>query len=231
MGSTLEFRQQFVKRLVQACDESKNVPKPGQGRQQYIAKNLKLAPEAISKWFHAVSMPKPDKMEELAKLLDVDQAWLHYGITPEVNRAERRLRAKETSGASYVVYGMIQMAGGYCGEPAENDQRAGYVDFYANLRGKVYPIHVALAREVEDGAYEVILPKEYSDVRTITVLPQEGGRLYFIEMPNEIIEKHKTRKQGAFSIRMERSAASRGDVRFATGEDTWPRIRNFEDFA
>jgi hypothetical protein len=46
MGSTAEFRKAFVARLKQACDQSKLVPLPGQGRQQFIADRLGVGAEA-----------------------------------------------------------------------------------------------------------------------------------------------------------------------------------------
>lgn len=107
MGSTLEFRNGSVKRLVQACDESKLIPPPHKGRQQVIAERIGVAPEAVSKWFKAVSMPRPDKMERLAELLQVDQSWLAFGINPERDRQERKAHAREIDGAVHLVMGLI----------------------------------------------------------------------------------------------------------------------------
>lgn len=83
MGSTPEFRKAFVARLKQACDESTLVPDVGRGRQQYIADRLQVGAEAVSKWFHGVAMPRPDKMAKLAELLETDQSWLTFGIAPD----------------------------------------------------------------------------------------------------------------------------------------------------
>jgi transcriptional regulator with XRE-family HTH domain len=227
MGSTPEFRSAFVARLKQACDESKIIPLPGQGRQQFIADRLKLAPEAVSKWFKGVAMPKPDKMALLAELLEVDQSWLAYGISPEMNPRERRLHAKESNGAVHIVFGMILLAGGHCGEPSPNDPRRGYVDFYATMRGSVYPIHVALAREVGKDTFEVLLPKEYRDVRSIAVLPMGQGKFQFLDMPLPMIEEYKARKTGLFSLTISKVDANR----FMTGSAQWPKIKTFEEIA
>ena len=153
MGSTVEFRKAFVGRLKQSCDESKHIPLPGHGRQQFIVDRLKVTPEAVSKWFNGVSMPRPDKMEALAELLECDQAWLAYGIQPEMDRDERRQHKRESDGAVQLILGMMLLAGAHCGQPRLTDPRNEYVDFYATVRGTVYPVHVSMAREASSGMF------------------------------------------------------------------------------
>jgi transcriptional regulator with XRE-family HTH domain len=225
MGSTLEFRKAFVARLAQACDDSKLIPPQGRGRQNYIAARMGLAPEAISKWFKGVSMPRQDKMAFLAELLEVDQSWLAFGIKAEMDRTERRVHAKESDGAVHLVWGMFALAGGHCGEPSQADPRAAYVDFYATMRGSVYPIHVSLAREVSRDRFEVILPREYVDVHTVAVVPAGPGRFHFLRLPRPLVDEHKTKKGGALAVTI-----SRVDSKYITGSDTWPRVKSFEGF-
>lgn len=227
MGSTLEFRKAFVSRLKQSCDESKHIPLPGHGRQQYIVDRLKVTPEAVSKWFNGVSMPRPDKMIALADLLECDQAWLAYGISPEMDRTERRVHARESDGAVQLVLGMIMLAGGNCGRPPSTDSRFEYVDFYATMRGSVYPMHVGLAREISKDRFEVIIPKEYKDIRSITVVAAGTGKYHFLDMSLPLIEEHKVRKAGSFAVGFGRVDTSK----YMTGRDVWPRIRSFGEMA
>lgn len=223
MGSTAEYRKAFVSRLNQACEESSYIPPPHKGRQQYLADKLGLAPEAISKWFKGVSMPRPDKLERLAEILQVDQSWLAFGISPEMNRAERKAHSREVDGAVHLVMGMIMLAGGHCGVPSSRDQRSSYVDFYATVRGSVYPIHISLGREVSKDRYELLIPKEYLDVRAIGVIPVGGGKFHFLDMPLSLIEEHKMRKQGQFAL----TVGKVDSQRYVTGGDTWPRFKSF----
>lgn len=227
MGSTVEFRKAFVKRLTQACEESNYVPPPHKGRQQYIAEKLGVAPEAVSKWFKAVSMPRPDKIERLAELLQVDQSWLTFGISPEMDRVERKAHAKEADGAVHLVLGMIMLAGGHCGMPSARDPRASYVDFYVTMRGSVYPIHVSFARELSRDHFELLLPREYQDVRSVGVIPAGAGKFHFIDLPLVMVEEHKTRKAGGVALAISRVDSSR----YITGADTWPRIKSFTELA
>lgn len=227
MGSTVEFRRSFVARLKQSCDESQHIPLPGHGRQQFIVDRLKVTPEAVSKWFNGVSMPRPDKMIALADLLECDQAWLAYGLAPEMDRTARRVHARESDGAVQLVLGMILLAGGNCGRPASTDPRSEYVDFYATMRGSVYPMHVGLAREISKDHFEAIIPKEYRDVRSIAVVPAGNGKYHFLDMPLPLIEEHKMRKSGSFAVNFGRVEASK----YMTGRATWPRIRTFGELA
>jgi transcriptional regulator with XRE-family HTH domain len=227
MGSTPDFRRAFVARLKQACDESKLIPLPGQGRQQMIADRLKTTAEAVSKWFKGVSMPKPDKMTMLAELLEVDQSWLAYGINPEMDRAERRIHGRESDGAVHLVLGMIMLSGGHCGQPMETDPRSEYVDFYTTMRGAVYPMRVSLAREISRDHYEVLVPKEYKDVRSIGVMPAGPGKYHFIDMPLAMIDEHKVRKAGSFMLPISQVETGK----YTTGRDVWPRIKSFGELA
>lgn len=224
MGSTVELRKEFVRRLNQACDESPSVPDRGKGRQSHIANKMKVAPEAVSKWFNGVSMPRPDKMRSLAHLLDVEHSWLALGLEPELDRRARVIYVKRSDGAVHLVWGMISLAGGHCGEPVESDPRREYVDFYATIQGVVNPVHVTLAQAIDSDRFEVVIPKEYAEVRVIAVIPLGPTRYDFIFMSNDLIDKHKTRKAGNYLVTIRRQ----GRDGYATGRDQWRRIRSFE---
>lgn len=223
VGSTPEFRKAFVARLKQACDQSTIVPPIGRGRQQYIADHLKVGAEAVSKWFKGVAMPRQDKLAHLAELLETDQSWLAFGIKPEMDRKEMRLHARESDGARHLVLGLIMLAGGHCGEPGKTDPRRAYVDFYATLRGSVYPMHVCLARELSSGHYEVLVPREYRDVRVIAVVPQRAGRFDFIDLPLDVIQEHSSKKSGDYAVAFSSPEAGK----YFCGRDPLTRIRNF----
>lgn len=224
MGSTAEFRRAFVQRLKQACDESRHIPPPGKGRQQAIANALGVGPEAASKWFKGVAMPRPDKMAILADLLETDQSWLTFGIEPELDRSERRVQAKESDGAIHLVWGLINLAGGHCGVPSARDPRSGYVDFYATLRGSVYPIYVSLARPSGRDLFECTVPDEYRAVRMIVVVPVGGLKYDFLDLPVDVVDEYKSRKQGGIVVTF-----ANQERRFVVGNTPIPKIKNFAE--
>lgn len=223
MSSTAEFRKEFVSRLTQACESSQNVPPPHKGRQQYISNELQVAPEAVSKWFKGVSMPKPDKMVRLAQLLQVEQTWLAFGVSPEMDRAERKTHGRELNGAVHFVMGKAMLAGSNCGFPGPRDPRAAYVDFYATVGGIVRAVHVCLGREVEKDKFEVAIPKEYAELDCVAVIPKSVGQYEELELPNESIEDHAVRKPPGYVILITRKEGPR----YTTGRTTWPAIKYF----
>jgi len=226
MGSTLEFRKAFVARLEQACDEAELCPPKNQGRQQYLAKNLNVGPEAVSKWFKGVAMPRPDKMVVLAKLLGTDQSWLAYGVKPEMDKKDLSAHVMEKDGAVHLVLGLIMLAGGHCGQPGSRDPRAHYVDFYATVRGSVSPVSVTLARSVGDSVYEARVPDEHKDARVVVVVPAGGaGKFVFLDLPAEIIEEYKHRTQLGNMITLVSDKTG-----YYVGETLIPKIKNFGDF-
>ncbi|GHW90007.1 helix-turn-helix transcriptional regulator [Vibrio cholerae] len=69
-------RKEFAQRLAQACNDAGI---DAHGRGVIIAKKIGVTPKAVSKWLNAESMPRQNKMEEIANFLGVSLFWLQYG--------------------------------------------------------------------------------------------------------------------------------------------------------
>lgn len=69
------LREEFSQRLAQAC---KDAGLDEHGRGMAVARALGVTSKAVSKWLNAESMPRQDKMNELAKFLRVDVLWLQH---------------------------------------------------------------------------------------------------------------------------------------------------------
>ena len=69
-------RQEFSRRLAQACSKA-GIEEHGRG--VIIAKRLGVTPKAVSKWLNAESMPRQNKIAELAEFLNVSLYWLQFG--------------------------------------------------------------------------------------------------------------------------------------------------------
>nr|WP_228292559.1 helix-turn-helix transcriptional regulator [Pseudomonas aeruginosa] len=212
----------FRARLDQACDDSPSVPEKGKGRQVVIANAINVTQEAVRKWFAGESTPRPSKMRELAKFLEVDEGWLALGIKPELDRKEKRRAAMNRDGAVYLVAGLILLEGGSCAFPAENDKRGSWVDLYSIIRGQQVALHISLARAVSDNLFEVIVPRQYDDVTCIAVIPIGVGEFKFIQLPAEQIEQLKTKKAGDFALTIERAG-----TKFLSNGHPWPRFKTF----
>lgn len=215
----------FSQRLNLACDGHPHVPAYGQGRQSWIKENLGVSHEAVSRWFAGASRPRPSKMKALAKVLDVDEAWLALGITPASDPAEMRVRNVQAEGASNTLMGLAQLNGASVALPDDKDPRAAFVDFYAVFRGQQVPFHVALADEIAAATYKVTVPLEYDRCVTVTAVHRHSMRVHFLRMPIPLIDRHKSRRGGYFELIM-----THHNDKYMTGQDEWTLIRDFNDF-
>lgn len=71
-----KVRNDFAQRLAQACKEA---GLDEHGRGMAIARALDLSSKGVSKWLNAESLPRQEKMNALAKFLNVDVVWLQHG--------------------------------------------------------------------------------------------------------------------------------------------------------
>lgn len=229
VGKKAEDTAGFVRRLNQACDDVPHlIPPHGEGRQIELAKRMGMSQEGVRKWFAGEAMPRRAMMGKLATVLKVEEPWLALGIMPELSREERRINARNTDGAVLLVMGHITIAGGTCALPSDDDPRRAYVDFYAIQRGTQMAVHVSLGREISPGVFELIIPREYKEVRTIAVIPTHEHRFDYVQLDAIETPKHLQRKSGAYVLNM-----SRGDKAgtYVRGHTIWKRIRHFEELA
>lgn len=217
----------FANRLALACDGHPHVPPYGQGRQSWLRERLNVSHEAVSRWFAGASRPRPGKMRELAKVLDVDEAWLALGITPGIdNIAEARKLNTMADGAANVFMGLAQLNGANVALPDEKDPRAAFVDFYAVFRGQQTPFHVSLAQELAALTYKLTLPVQYDQCIPIGVFRTAPMRVDFLKLTIPLIQKHAKSQGGYYDLIVTRSPDGSA---YSTGPDNWPIIKDLHD--
>lgn len=212
----------FAKRLNEACDGHPHIPEYGHGRQTWVKEKMDVSHEAVRKWFMGQARPRPDKMAQLAALLEVDQAWLALGMQPDQSPREKRTRDATVDGAVNALMGIMQMNGGHVAFPDEKDPRSEYVDFYCILRGIQSQIHVALADEKAPGQYLFTVPKQFDQVWVIGIIRTGPLKMVFLNMTPALIDKYKVRKGGYYTV-----AVSKSQLGFISAQDTWPKITSF----
>lgn len=213
--------EEFYKRLKQACDDNRQVPDLHNGRYVYIAERLDVSEEAVRKWFDDRSRPRPGAMSQLAKLLGVDELWLAHGITPDVSREQIKEWSETASGAAYVVYGLIKLAGGACAFPQPSDPFTENVDVIALISGKQKRIHVTTARPVGNNRWTFPLPREPKGLTIIGAIPKDDYRPILLDLNDPEIDKLKTKRPGGFELTVEKSGATS----WVTGTHTWAPLR------
>jgi hypothetical protein len=210
------------------------VPAHNHGRQAWVRLQLAekcgvaVSSETISKWFTGVARPRPEKITALARVLDVDEAWLTLGVSARVGAARHQLRNAMADGVVNVVAGFIQMAGGHPAFPesAVTPQEPGCakVDLYAIIKGAHYAFHIVLAQETAPGAYRFVLDYGFETCVVLGVIPLAPLACDFIELRDDLVERHGARRKGVVEITVERQ----GDLYHSAGE-AWPRITSFAE--
>jgi Helix-turn-helix. len=230
-GGTPRRDRAFALRLQKACDDNPRVPAYNHGRQAWVRAQLverygvNVSNETVSKWFTGVSRPRPEKITTIAKLLEVDEAWLALGVQGEVEPRERRLRNAQADGAVNVVAGFIQMCGGHPAFP-DDDGRGDLapVDLYAIIKGAHYSINVAVAQPVDGGQYRCQVPHGYEQRIVIAIVQREPLVCDFLELPAEMITAHGARRSGYVEVTF--AAGPKG---YVTDGAVWPRIQTFAE--
>jgi len=165
----------FARRLNQAIEESDLLPPYNQGRYTWISEQLRrqfgveVTRETVRKWVSGETVPRNEKLRALAKLFNVDEGWLAFGVRSEVTARQGPGKILADSGVVSLVAGLIQMAGGTCALPEPGDRNE-FVDLYAIIGRRQRMIAARLGDEVASGKYRFSVPNEYEQCVNIGVV-------------------------------------------------------------
>lgn len=110
--------QDFALRLAVALDGNPTAPEAQYGRLSWLQRELKkgtgisVSVNTVHKWVNGASLPRPDNIRALARVLKVDEVWLALGRKPGKDPAETKANASRASGAALLLGGLIEMSGG-----------------------------------------------------------------------------------------------------------------------
>lgn len=178
----------FAKRLALACEGNPNCPTDQhRGKQKWVYDKLlsefgiRVSPEGVRKWFVGESRPRPKVMSYLARLLEVDEAWLSLGIKPEILPVEKKRHNAMASGAVNLVAGIIQLAGGSITFP-ENESH-----ILCILRGRSFRIDVLLPRSLGRDHYRTTIADPLDGKTVLAVIEEEHFGYQIINIPVDVI--------------------------------------------
>lgn len=192
----------FAKRLNQACDESPAVPEHGRGRQVFLAKKMGVTQEAVRKWLVGESLPRPDKIKDLAKALSVDPLWLQLGTSP-LEIAEKRHAALRGDAAVYGVMSYLLLAGYHVAVPQSADTK---VDVYAIKHGTQLSIVARMGQPLAKGEWTATFPASV-EARWQAVFATGTASLHLeiVDVPPELALRHGTRTGNGVEVLIKRT--------------------------
>jgi hypothetical protein len=222
--------KEFADRLTMAFDGHPHAPALHHGRLRWIQDQFKdrfkvqISPESARRWFGGIAKPKPDKMTMLARILEVDEAWLAIGTAPDMEPHERRARNAVASGVVNIVAGLISASGGHPAFPTpEQAARADQgVDLFAVIRGGQYTFHVSLAQPEGEGRYVFRIPRDFAQMTIVGAVQKGPLNFTFLLFDTESLTKFAERKGGYYEV-----TVSEKDRQFATRNHRWSQIVDF----
>lgn len=185
----------FSRRLVQALDSHPDVPQKHHGRLTWLRKKLadhgtQVALESVRKWVSNEGLPRVERVEDLAEILNVDVAWLFFGYAPETTPKQRRLELRQNGAAVTLVASMLQMAGRdpVVSDPDDEQAAREEIDIRVVIKGAFYQMHVALAR-VKAGKAVFSLPQRRENLFVLGVFETGPFCYTLLELDNETVEQ------------------------------------------
>lgn len=196
-------RQEFAKRLQLACEQCDACPtEQPRGKQKWLYEALdkqfgtKVSPEATRKWFAGESAPRQPTIRQIAKILNVDFAWLAVGTKPDMTEQEKRQHNLKVSGAVNVVAGIIQSNGGsvsFAG--GERDELT------AIIEGGLYVIEIRspIIEDAEEGTYR-ITPKINTNTLLCVIPGIPLGRMTILHIPSDVVREQGENRGGYWEV-------------------------------
>jgi hypothetical protein len=215
--------KEFAQRLERACDDHPLVPPKNHGRLGYISNAMrtitgqKVSWESVRKWSYGEARPRPKNMKVLARVLEVDEAWLSLGRNPEMQVDQRRLRDKALGGAADILLGFLQMDGATVTIPVGGDSRSSFVNAYAIIKGALYSFHATLNLDGGKGL-RFVVPVRYEDCTTIAVVRTSGTNVDMFEIPHDVTREIGARRGGYIEVAVDKGSGgysvNLGDEKF-----------------
>lgn len=192
---TIQKDGQFAKRLDVAMNSHPGAP-DAHGRQKWLRErlitygNTDVSPEAVRKWFAGLSRPRPSIMRELARVLEVDEAWLSLGLTPVETPVKAEERNALTRGSVNVMAGLIQMFGGHIAFPEPGEEG---IDVHAIINGKRLQVEIKTPVPAADGTLKLAIAKGWEKRIVLAVVREDPFNIRIFRVPSEMIEAGRRR--------------------------------------
>lgn len=170
-----EVAEEFSRRLQQALDSHPHAPAGQYGRLTWLQRELekqsgtKVSVNTVHKWYHGTSLPRPDNIRAIARVLKVDEVWLTLGRSPQPSAEPVEVQVGRANGAVLIVAGLIELAGGRVTFPTEKAQP----HLQANLGTARFAATVVVGNEA-DGQISCLVPEPVGSSRVLLLRARVG---------------------------------------------------------
>lgn len=220
----------FARRLEKACEGNPHCPTDQhRGKQKWVYDglaenfNVRVSPEAVRKWFAGESRPRPKIMNNLAQLLEVDEAWLSLGTKPDFTLGEKKVRNALADGCVNLVTGLIQMLGGHIAFPENPDSS---VDLYAIIGGRQREIVVLTAKPLGRNRYQFAVDTSAEGKIIVGVVAEPGSMTFsLINIPFDLVVSAGDLRGGFYNF-----SITEKDGGFKSGRTGLGKISALTDF-
>lgn len=218
----------FARRLEQACENHPQCPTDEyRGKKKWLYDRLSeefginVSPEAVRKWFTGETRPRPKAMNAVARLLEVDEAWLSLGTVKNETTREKKARNALASGAVNLVAGLIQMNGGHIAFPEGADTG---VDIFAIIGGKQHAIQVKALFEAGPDMFDgtASLAGQYDTLVMVVQDEDEPLRPRLLVASKGDVEQAGDLRGDFYEFAVERRGPN-----FLLGKDQLPEVKDF----
>lgn len=215
-----EMAEEFSRRLQQALDTSPHAPAGQYGRLTWLQRELeKQAGVSVSvntahKWYHGMSLPRPDNIRAIARVLKVDEVWLSLGRSPQPSAEPATVQVGRANGAVLLVAGVIELAGGRVTFPSEGT----LPHFHANLGTARFSAVVVPCTEAA-GQVSCLVPEPVGTSRVLVIRARQGRGVPAAAFDIYDITGAPRQVLGGYSL-AQFTAGPKGELVPATGNGT-----------
>lgn len=226
-GKTVD--KDLAKRFESAFDHSDRAPAFNHGRLEWVSSQLAnhgivASKETVRKWISGQAHPRRAKMKILAKILNVDPAWLYLGSGSSDTSEERNISTKKATGVVLYVAGLVSLGGSTTAFVEEDDPQVENTHFYTIQDGRQRSFYVSLAKP-GNGAFTVELPNNFEMSVLICAIPSETLDVPIFILTARAVAKYGSGRGGHINLKVNFDGNS-----LICHEESFKRVVNLRDF-
>lgn len=167
-------------------------------QKEMRTRDVRVSLETVRKWLAGEGRPRPDKMDTLAKVLNVDVHWLTHGTRPDVAANLGEARENVSNAAVMYMAGLIGLSGAQVAFVDDDDPQSANTHFFAIHNGRHRRFFVVAGVKTTSGTMRFTLPVSHEKTTLIGLVKMPSIRVGVYVIPEEVAAKF-ARVRGDFA--------------------------------